>query len=89
MPCGGAALSAATVAVARVRRVRVRRIVAQHAILGVVAQRAVNLKRYVALIAVGERHHRAPRRDGRAVHREIRYLVRRSILDGRLRQWLR
>ena len=40
------------------RCIGIRRIVAHHAIFGVVAKRAVELQRYVATVAVAERHDR-------------------------------
>ncbi len=44
-------------------------------------ERAVKRQRDVALIAVAQRDHRAPRRHRRAVHREIRHLIRRAVLN--------
>ena len=56
--------------------IRVRRIVAQHAVLGLVAQIAVQRQRDVAVIAVAQRDHRAARCYRRAVHREVDQRVR-------------
>ncbi len=65
-------------------KIGVARVVAEHAIFGVVPQNAVHLEIGVAVIAVSCSDHRPAGLDGGSVHREIHHLIRGSGVDGHL-----